>query len=249
MTYTATYAVPPVATAPEPTPTPAAAPTATATPAPPAPKPVAAWGFDETSGTKVPGGTLAGPLRVSGGKYGNALDFDGVDDWATVKAPKLTTAMTVEAWVYPTRRGGSLALRETARGASWSLYQDSGGVGTKFARGTAPKLKRWTHVAMTYDGATIRRYVNGILAGTQAAKGALAGGAYPLRFGGNAVWKEWFKGRLDEVRVYASALTPAQIATDMRTPITASPKKARAAKRVKGGARVTRYRGASRAHR
>ena len=30
----------------------------------------------------------------------------------------------------------------------------------------------------------------------------------------------------------------------MRTPITAEPKKARAAKRVKGGAKVTRYRGA-----
>ena len=110
--------------------------------------------------------------------------------------------MTVEAWVYPTRRGGSLALRETARGASWSLYQDEGGVGKKFARGTAPKLKRWTHVAMTYDGTTIRRYVNGRLAGTAAAKGKLAGGSYPLRFGGNAVWKEWFKGRLDEIRVY-----------------------------------------------
>ncbi|MDA0165403.1 PQQ-dependent sugar dehydrogenase [Solirubrobacter ginsenosidimutans] len=239
VTYTATYAGPPVATvSPAPTTTPG--PTATA-----APKPVAAWGFDETTGTKVPSGTLAGPLRVSGGKYGNALDFDGVDDWVTVKAPKLSTAVTVEAWVYPTRRGGSLALRETARGASWSLYQDEAGVGTKFARGAAPKLKRWTHVAMTYDGTTIRRYVNGVLAGTQAAKGALAGGTYPLRFGGNAVWKEWFKGRLDEIRVYAGALTPAQIATDMRTPITAAPKKARAAKRVRGGARVTRYRGKS----
>ena len=42
------------------------------------------------SGTKVPGGKLAGPLRVRGGKFGNALDFDGVNDWVTVKAPKLT---------------------------------------------------------------------------------------------------------------------------------------------------------------
>ena len=123
------------------------------------PKPVAAWGFDEPSGTKVPGGKLAGPLRVRGGKFGNALDFDGVDDWVTVKAPKLKAAMTVEAWVYPTRRGGSLALRETTRGAAWSLYGDEAGVGTKLARGTAPKLRRWTHLAMTYDGATIRRYV------------------------------------------------------------------------------------------
>ena len=216
--------------------------------APPAPKPVAAWGFDEPSGTKVPGGKLAGPLRVRGGKFGNALDFDGVDDWVTVKAPKLTRAMTVEAWVYPTRRGGSLALRETKRGAAWSLYGDEAGVGTKLARGSAPKLRRWTHLAMTYDGTTIRRYVNGALAGTRAAKGTIAGGAYPLRFGGNAVWKEWFKGRLDEIRVYDRALTPAQIEADMsdadqrqavRRPAASEPRRS-AVKRYRGGRARTR---------
>ena len=37
----------------------------------------------------------------------------------------------------------------------------------------------------------------------------------PLRFGGNAVWAEWFRGRLDEIRVYDRALTAAQIQADM----------------------------------
>ena len=78
---------------------------------------------------------------------------------------------------------------------------------------------------------------------------AIAGGAYPLRFGGNAVWKEWFKGRLDEVRVYDSALRPDQIQVDMRTPIQSKVTKARITKRVKGGAKVKKYRGASRPHR
>jgi glucose/arabinose dehydrogenase len=216
---------------------------------PPLPAPVAAWGFDEPNGIKVPGGKLAGPLRVRGGKFGNALDFDGRDDWVTVKAPKLGKAMTVEAWVYPTRKRGSLALRETKRGAAWSLYGDQAGIGKTLARGSAPALRRWTHLAMTYDGTVIRRYVNGRLAGTRAATGAIAGGSYPLRFGGNAVWKQWFKGRLDEVRVYDSALTPAQIEADMTTPINATVKAAKKSKRVKGGAKVGKYRGASRTHR
>jgi len=235
VTYTATFTGPPAILLPAPTPAP--------TPAPAPPKPVAAWGFDEPSGATVPGGKLAGPLRVRAGRFGNALDFDGVDDWVTVKAPRARSATTVEAWVYPTRRGGSLALSETKRGAAWSLYGDEAGIGPRFARGPTPQLRRWTHLAMTYDGTTIRRYVNGALSGTRAAKGAIAASSYPLRFGGNAVWKEWFKGRLDEVRVYDRALSPAHIATDMTTPINAKVTKARKAKRSKGGAHVRRYRG------
>ena len=41
----------------------------------------------------------------------------------------------------------------------------------------------------------------------------------PLRIGGNAVWREWFAGLIDEVRVYNRALTPAEIATDRDTAI------------------------------
>jgi len=99
-------------------------------------------------------------------------------------------------------------------------------------------------VAMTYDGQAIRRYVDGVLVGVTARTGPIPASGYPLRFGGNAVWKQWFKGRLDEIRVYDSALTPAQIQADMSTPINTTVKAAKKSKRVKGGAKVKRYRGA-----
>jgi hypothetical protein len=43
--------------------------------------------------------------------------------------------------------------------------------------------------------------------------------AQALRIGGNAVWNEWFQGRIDEVRVYNRALSAAEIAADMNTPV------------------------------
>ena len=86
--------------------------------------------------------TVSGPLRVSAGKFGNALDFDGVDDWVTVKAPRLASGDDGRGVGLPEPAAvGHRAWRETARGAAWSLDGDEGGIRAKFARGTAPKLK------------------------------------------------------------------------------------------------------------
>ena len=70
-------------------------------------------------------------------------------------------------------------------------------------------------MAGTYDGATLRLYVNGVQAATRPLTGALAAGTAPLSIGGNGVWGEWFAGRIDEVRVYNRALGAADIALDM----------------------------------
>jgi len=40
-----------------------------------------------------------------------------------------------------------------------------------------------------------------------------------LRFGGNAVWGEWFAGQLDEIRIYNRPLSQAEIQSDMNTPV------------------------------
>jgi hypothetical protein len=41
----------------------------------------------------------------------------------------------------------------------------------------------------------------------------------PLRIGGNSIWGEYFSGAIDEVRIYNRALSAAEIAADMNTPI------------------------------
>ena len=84
------------------------------------------------------------------------------------------------------------------------------------ARGVAPlALNTWSHLAATYDGTTLRLYVNGSLVGSRAVANPLLTSTGVLRFGGNSVWGEFFAGRIDEVRLYNRALAVAEIQADM----------------------------------
>ena len=80
-------------------------------------------------------------------------------------------------------------------------------------------LNTWTHLAATWDGAMLRLYVNGVPAGSTPVTGTLATSTGPLRIGGNGIWKEYFKGLIDEVRVYDHALSAQEIQADMQRPV------------------------------
>jgi hypothetical protein len=211
-------------------------------PPPPPSGLVAAYGLNAGSGSVVAdgsgsgnGGTVSGAVWTAAGKFGGALSFDGVNDWVTVNdsgSLDLTGAMTLEAWVRPSALGGmwrTVVFKERPGGMVYSLYanQDtSRPVGQVFigsernAVGSASlPLNAWSHLAATFDGSSLRLYVNGVLVSTTAVTGSMVASTGVLRLGGNSVWSEWFAGVIDEVRVYSRALTQAQVQTDMNTPI------------------------------
>ena len=76
-----------------------------------------------------------------------------------------------------------------------------------------------THLAVTFDGATLRMFVDGAQVSSGAAAGAAIVTSGALRIGGNSVWGEYFRGLIDEVRIYNRPLTAAEIQTDMNIPI------------------------------
>ncbi len=202
---------------------------------------VGAWGFEEASGTIVTDrsglanpGTIEGATRTTAGRFGSALSFDGVNDRVTVAASAslgLRTAVTMEAWVYPTVLGTfrTVLMREQANGLTYAIYgststgRPSVNISTtseQDLRGTANlALNTWSHVAATWDATTLRLYVNGTQRATRTLTGTMPLTSAPLRFGGNGPWGEWFAGRLDEIRVYDRALTAAQVTADMNAPV------------------------------
>ena len=211
----------------------------------PIPGLVAAYSFDEGSGPNANDGSgnaftgvIAGATWTSAGKYGNALSFNGTSNWVTVPDSNnldLINGMTLEAWVFPTSTTGvrDILIKEGSNVDVYNLYARNGagrpesnvfvGGTNRAAQGTVLATNVWTHVAGTYNGATVRLFINGVQVASTAFSGSIATSAGPLRIGGNSIWGEFFQGRIDEIRIYNRALTQAEIQADMATPLGLAP--------------------------
>ena len=199
---------------------------------------VAAYGFSEGSGTTTTdssgtgnNGSIGTATWSSSGKFGNALSFNGASARVTVNdSPSLDLAsgMTLEAWVFATAGGG---WRDAIYKSPDDIYfmESSSPAGPPATGGTfasgllsgtsALPLNAWTHLASTYDGQTMRLYVNGSQVASRAQTGPIATSSGPLSIGGDALYGQYFEGRIDEVRIYNLALTASQIQADMTTAI------------------------------
>lgn len=210
---------------------------------------VAAFGFNENTGTVANdnsgngnNGTLTnGPTWSASGKFGAAISFDGVDDFVNIadaNSLDLTNGMTLEAWVNASNLTGyktAICKENGTTNLAYALSPNNGatntsnqrpnsririGSNTRTVTGTSKlSLNTWTHLAITYDGTTMRLYVNGTQTSTLATTGSITATTNPLRIGGTTALGQYFTGLIDEVRVYNRALAASEIQTDMNTPI------------------------------
>jgi chitodextrinase len=198
---------------------------------------VAAYGFEEGSGTAIGdasgrnnNGVASGTSWSTAGKFGNALVFNGTNARVTVPntaSLQLTTAMTLEAWVLPTTAptGWRAIVDKTVDGYYLMASTDNGnrpGVGGTWNDGnknifgpTVLPVNTWSHLATTFDGTTVRFFVNGVQVSSQAQTAALGTTTGTLQIGGDSYPNEFFAGLIDEVRVYNRALSAAEIQADM----------------------------------
>jgi len=183
-------------------------------------------------------GTLTGanglPKPVAG-KIGQALSFDGVDDYIRGNAYNssldlLGTSFTLSAWVKPTRQAVSIIVDKPFVDGShqgsyfdWSLVYNAGGNGRvstylSCAEGhnynnTPLTVGAWNFIAVTYTGSTDDSfYLNGVPDGAPSQTcSVINSNSAPFRIGANGGGGENFPGLIDEVRVYNRALSADEI--------------------------------------
>jgi len=177
----------------------------------------------DSSGNNSPGTVQGNPQWVDG-VIGGALQLDGVDDGVGTGNTEHLVNWTVACWVTspatpmlgpsagPLNRQGNYQVNWThATEAYWgaALVQ----VGGKWyaAKFQPVAANTWYHIAATYDGSTLKAYRNGVSITSTPVSGTPTAATRELQLG--KAGTAYFKGTIDDVRVYRRALTEAEVAS------------------------------------
>ncbi|MEA3420326.1 MAG: LamG-like jellyroll fold domain-containing protein, partial [Acidobacteriota bacterium] len=193
--------------------------------------PVSFWSFDENSGTNTEDsigsndGVINGASWVNG-YNGNALSFDGVDDWVDISddaSLNMDEKITVIAWVKPSEHKTSKIIEKETWNSGWTLDQDvwRGWKTSIFMQdGTRlslnwgerkPKLDEWYHLAITYDKKEFKFFVNGALKDSVSTGNTIKLNNKPVSIGSDEGEQKFFAGVIDEVEIYNRNLSLAEI--------------------------------------
>ena len=179
-----------------------------------------------------------GAAWTSESKVGNyAFQFDGIDDYISIPDNQdldINGTLSLAAWIYPAVIAGDnrgIINKGQARGTQNQDYRitlnDKGHIEFVCGRGTPGGTEagavtgtviinpaEWTHVAATYEAGIVRIYVNGIL-DTEGTGFVATPNDMPLAIGAEfdslTATKNWFNGRIDDVRVYNNVLSDTEI--------------------------------------
>lgn len=156
----------------------------------------------------------------------HAAKFNGTNShisFASSMENDLRNGYTIEAWVYYSHIQGptKIIFMDTA-GISLAI-SGSGSVSFSYSKNSTALLdpfpvEKWTHLAATYDGATLKVYYNGELQNSVTTSGVIPPPS-PMGYVGG-IWHQGnvhgsFSGMLDDFRIWRKAKTPYEITRDM----------------------------------
>jgi Concanavalin A-like lectin/glucanases superfamily/Bacterial Ig-like domain len=201
--------------------------------------PSAYWRFGESSGTTAVDETGANPGTYTGGvtlgqpgalqgSLNTSVSLDGVNDYASAPdsdSLDATTGVSIEAWAKRVRSNAfQVIVAKPGNGQSkhenYALWIDSGnfavayfGDGSTYVRVSSanPLDTGWHHVVATYDNATAKMYIDGVLTRSVASSVQLNPNTFPLNIGRGRQNGYYLQGQVDEVAVYRTALSAQRI--------------------------------------
>jgi len=202
---------------------------------------VAYWTFDEGSGGIVydssgngNNGTING-AKWDAGKYGQALQFNGQDNYVEVPTSdsiEIDTIVSIAAWINWIDAGDawqgilskgtmdgpgenySLFVNRDGRYFHFVLALDVGRVQQNSPNNSVVP-NEWMHVGCTWDGSVTRIYINGEMAMEMDQVATIIPSNLPLRIGHRDGSSHYWNGIIDEVRIYNHALTEAEVLAAM----------------------------------
>jgi hypothetical protein len=200
--------------------------------------PVAYYRFEEVAGTTAvdssgnanTGTYTNGPLLAQTGlpQLGLAVSFDGINDYV-VTPRTVSTDFTLEMWLLTTAISPAGAQAYEGAGLLWS---DVGGSANDFVLAALNNRAAfftgnpdttvagtsllndglWHHVvARRTMGGTKQLYVDGVLQATGGTSNSPLTALAQIMIAGNVLDSRYFKGLVDEVAYYPTALSPARI--------------------------------------
>jgi hypothetical protein len=171
---------------------------------------------------------------------GYALSLNGSSQYVDCGNPagfNNLTAITLEAWIYPTNfldaahkntiigkdywgagNNEGFAFRYGSGNRTLSFVVSNGTTGwNEVTAINALTLNTWQHVAATYNGSAMKIYVNGIQVGSLNRTGAIPPSARDLLIGQCPAAARYMNGSIDEVRIWNIARSAQDISNDRYT--------------------------------
>lgn len=203
---------------------------------------VGIWTFDNIKGDTVIDdsgngnhGKFVGKPEIVNGKFGKAIKYDGATQCVEVPdsdSLDLTEQVTMLCW-YNWEGTGDGWQTFFSKGPmsgtneNYALFINSAGGYFHFiltppgrinidSPGGVIKKNEWQFVAGTWDGKTVKIYLDGKLIKEQAVAGKATPNDKSLRLGHREGSPHWWKGMQDEMGLFKRALTEAEINAIMK---------------------------------
>ncbi len=179
-----------------------------------------------------------GGVRVGTGLTGrNGLHFDGSDDQITIphaSAFDLPNTITIEAWINTTSTSEQYIATKSENSfylatnisdgigkVSFWLNGVSNGSGNWLHSAATVNDGNWHHVAGTYDGTTLKLYVDGVLSASRTVSSTIQIGTSPVYIGSRGGGNK-FAGKMYDIRFWNVARGAGDISGSMNAQLTGS---------------------------